>query len=93
MRLTVQRAAGHPGRNRPPALHGDANRLEQKKQMTTKLQKPAHRLGANRKETTRQPRKRDVNFSQSRDIREDRGERKMKEARARQTMPHLTRGR
>ena len=47
----------------------------------------------NRKETARKPRKHDPNFAQSRDIREDRGERQMKAARARQTLPHLTRGR
>jgi len=61
--------------------------------MTTKPQKPAHKFGANRKESTRKPRKQDANFAQSRDIREDRGERQMKAARARQTMPHLTRSR
>jgi hypothetical protein len=58
--------------------------------MTRKSQKPMHKLGANRKELARKPRKLDANFAQSRDIREDRGERQMKEARARQTMPHLT---
>ena len=58
--------------------------------MTTKLQKPTHKLGANRKEIARKPRKHDPNFAQSRDIREDRGERQMKAAQARQTMPHLT---
>jgi len=61
--------------------------------MTTKTQNPAHKLGANRKEVARKQRKHDVNFAQSRDIREDRGERQMKTARARQTFPHFTRGR
>jgi len=61
--------------------------------MTTKPLKPTHKFGANRKETARKTRKHDPNFAQSRDIREDRGERQMKEARARQTMSHLTRGR
>ena len=61
--------------------------------MTTKLQKPTHKLGANRKEIARKARKHDPNFAQSRDIREDRGERQMKTARAQQTLPHLTRGR
>jgi hypothetical protein len=59
----------------------------------TKALKPAHKLGANRKELARKRRKHDVNFAQSRDIREDRGERQMKTARARQTLPHLARGR
>lgn len=59
--------------------------------MTTKIQKKTgHKFGANRKETTRKARKHDPNFAQSRDIREDRGERQMKAARARQTMPHMT---
>jgi len=47
-----------------------------------------HKFGANRKETTRKPRKSGDNFSQSKDIREDRGERQMKTERNRQTMPH-----
>ena len=53
--------------------------------------KPAHKLGANRKELARKPRRHDANFSQSRDIREDRGERQIKEAQQRQTLPHLNR--
>jgi hypothetical protein len=61
--------------------------------MTTRPRKPSHKLGANRKELARKGRKHDANFAQSRDIREDRGERQMKTARARQTFPHLTRGR
>ena len=58
-----------------------------------KLTKPSHKLGANRKELARKKRKRDPNFAQSRDIREDRGERQMKAARARQTLPHTQRPR
>jgi hypothetical protein len=38
----------------------------------------SHKLGANRKETARKPRKHDANFAQSRDLREDRGERQTK---------------
>jgi hypothetical protein len=48
-------------------------------------------LGANRKELTRKPRKSGHNSSQSRDIREDRGERQMKTVRNPRTMPHLVR--
>lgn len=61
--------------------------------MTAQSKKPSHKLGANRKELARKTRKHDANFAQSRDIREDRGERQMKTVRARQTLPHLTRGR
>ena len=61
--------------------------------MATQSKKPAHKLGANRKEPARKSRKHDANFAQSRDIREDRGERQMKTARARQTLPHVVRGR
>jgi hypothetical protein len=60
---------------------------------TKSIRKPTHKLGANRKELARKSRIRDANFAQSCDIREDRGERQMKAARARQTLPHLTRGR
>ncbi|MBI3418399.1 MAG: hypothetical protein HY043_24175 [Verrucomicrobia bacterium] len=49
--------------------------------MSTKLQRPTHKLGANRKETARKARKHDANFAQSRDIREDRGERQIKAVR------------
>lgn len=38
----------------------------------------SHKFGANRKETARKNRKHDANFSQSRDIREDRGSRQQK---------------
>jgi hypothetical protein len=61
--------------------------------MPTQTKKSTHKLGANRKELARKPRQHDANFAQSRDIREDRGERQMKTARARQSLPHLTRGR
>jgi len=37
-----------------------------------------HKLGANRKEIARKSRKHHPNFAQSRDIREDRGERQTK---------------
>lgn len=60
--------------------------------MASRVRKPARKLGANRKETARKGRKHDPNFAQSRDIREDRGERQMKTDRARQTLPHLLRG-
>ncbi len=43
-------------------------------------QKPAHKLGANRKDPARKSHKHDANFAQSRDIREDRGERQVKTA-------------
>jgi hypothetical protein len=36
------------------------------------------KLGANRNETAARPRKHDKNFKQSRDVREDRGERQAK---------------
>ncbi len=61
--------------------------------MNAKIQKPARKLGANRKDFERKARKHDPNFAQSKDIREDRGERQMKASRARQTMPHLDRSR
>ena len=46
------------------------------------------KLGANRNEVAKKPRKRDPNFAQSRDIREDRGERQIKTIRRRQMFPH-----
>jgi hypothetical protein len=61
--------------------------------MPASIRKIAHKLGANRKELARKPHKHDANFAQSRDLREDRGERQMKSSRARQTLPHLIRGR
>jgi hypothetical protein len=56
--------------------------------MASSPKKIPHKLGANRKEAARKARRRDPNFAQSRDIREDRGERQMKTARVRQTFPH-----
>ena len=47
----------------------------------------AHKRGANRNELARKPRKIDPNFKQSRDIREDRGERQIKMAGDRHTLP------
>jgi len=61
--------------------------------MTTPLKKSAHKLGANRKELAHKSRQHDANFAQSRDIREDRGERQMKTERERQTLSHLNRPR
>jgi hypothetical protein len=53
---------------------------------------PSHKLGANRKEMAQKHRKHDANFSQSRDIREDRGERREKFVHQPQTtMSHLGR--
>ena len=57
--------------------------------MPTPAKKTSKKLGANRKEIAHTARTKDANFAQSRDIREDRGERQMKAARERQTMPHL----
>jgi hypothetical protein len=59
--------------------------------MASNTKKIPHKLGANRKEVARKARKRDPNFAQSRDIREDRGERQMKTTRNRQTLPHVPR--
>jgi hypothetical protein len=46
--------------------------------MKAKSKEVSHKLGANRKETAVKPRRRDPNFKQSRDVREDRGERQIK---------------
>lgn len=56
--------------------------------MTKKRITLPHKLGANRKEVACKRRQRDPNFAQSRDLREDRSERQMKTARARQTLLH-----
>ncbi|MBI3414974.1 MAG: hypothetical protein HY043_06575 [Verrucomicrobia bacterium] len=48
--------------------------------------KPSHKLGANRNELARKTRRRDPNFAQSRDVREDRGQRQAQAARSRQTL-------
>jgi hypothetical protein len=45
-----------------------------------------HKLGANHNETAAKPRKHDANFKQSRDVREDRGQRQMKTGAAARTM-------
>ena len=42
-----------------------------------------------RSEDARKLRNRDPNFAQSRDIHEDRGERQIRLARTRQTLPHM----
>ncbi len=47
----------------------------------------SHKRGANRNELARKPRKTAPNFAQSRDIREDRGERQIKMAGECRTMP------
>lgn len=38
----------------------------------------SHKLGSNRRDLARKARRRDANFKQSRDVREDRGERQSK---------------
>lgn len=47
---------------------------------TPKPDNPPHKLGANQKETAVKTVKRDPNFKQSRDVREDRGQRQAKSA-------------
>ena len=54
--------------------------------MNDTLPSHSHRRGANRNEFARKDRKVDHNFSQSRDIREDRGERQIKLVRNTQTV-------
>ncbi len=56
--------------------------------MTNNPKKLSHKLGPNRNELARKARKHDRNFAQSRDIREDRGERQIKSARSRQTLSY-----
>jgi hypothetical protein len=46
--------------------------------------KVTHKLGANRNEVAQKERKHDRNFAQSRDIREDRGQRQIKAGRVQQ---------
>lgn len=46
--------------------------------MKTSPKKPAKKPGADRNETAVKPQKHDPNFRQSRDVREDRGERQIK---------------
>lgn len=52
----------------------------------TKTRQHPHKLGANQKEPAVKATKRDANFKQSRDLREDRGERQMKTGSAPRTM-------
>lgn len=90
MPSTVRRAAGRAWTEttRPRFIHVTKS-CPNKKPMPTPAKKTSKKLGANRKETAHTARTKDANFAQSRDIREDRGERQMKAARERQTMPHL----
>ena len=46
--------------------------------MKTTPQKPPHKLGVNQKEPAKKGGKHDANFKQSRDVREDRGQRQNK---------------
>ncbi len=46
--------------------------------MKTTPKKPTRKPGANRNEIALKPQKLDANFKQSRDVREDRGERQIK---------------
>lgn len=55
--------------------------------------RPARKLGANRNEPARKQHRTDANFAQSRDIREDRGERIVKTAPPRRTVIPPNRGR
>ena len=54
---------------------------------TNPSKKAARKLGANRNELAKKTRKHDPNFAQSRDVREDRGQRQAQTARNRQTLP------
>jgi len=47
--------------------------------MKTSRKTTTHKLGANHNELAHRPRKHDLNFAQSRDICEDRGERQIKQ--------------
>ena len=46
--------------------------------MATTEKKTSHKLGANRNEPAKKARTKDANFAQSRDVREDRGQRQAK---------------
>jgi len=59
---------------------------------TSHSKKTPHKLGANRNDPARKPRNLDPNFSQSRDVREDRGRRQAQTARSRQTLAPGRRG-
>ncbi len=54
--------------------------------MKTTTDKLPHKLGANQKEEAAKPRKHDANFKQTRDVREDRGERQLKTGAAARTI-------
>ena len=59
--------------------------------MTEDTQKTAHKFGANSRDPAKKSHKHDPNFAQSRDIREDRGERQIKSTQKRHTIqpgPH-----
>lgn len=60
--------------------------------MNIKHQQPVRKLGANRGEFALKSRKHDANFAQSRDIREDRGERQIKLTKAGKTLGYFKRG-
>ncbi len=53
--------------------------------MKAKPKATPHKLGANQKEAAVKARKHDANFKQSRDIREDRGQRQLKTTNAART--------
>jgi len=54
--------------------------------MKSKPEKVPHKLGANPKEPAVKAQKRDANYKQSRDVREDRGERQIKTSTAPRTL-------
>ena len=60
---------------------------------TKQIKTVSHKLGANHHEVAKKARKIDPNFSQSRDVHEDRGQRQAQTARNRQTLPRASRGR
>jgi hypothetical protein len=55
--------------------------------MKAKPAKVPHKLGANPKEVAVKAQKHDPNFKQSRDVREDRGERQIKNSAPRRSQP------
>lgn len=62
------------------------------KPTTKPAKKTSHKLGANRNEVAKKVRKHDPNFAQSRDVREDRGQRQAQTVRNRQTLTPVARG-
>ena len=60
---------------------------------TNQSKQVSRKLGANRNELAKKTRKHDPNFAQSRDVREDRGQRQAQTARSPQTLPRGSRGR